>query len=82
MLLLLFIYIVCKMDITKLLRVLKKRELSNQLDSGEQENKSKGRTFSGEPGSGWCFYKYYGLPECMQILLKCLRSVEEIHELQ
>ena len=49
MLLLLFIYIVCKMDITKLLRVLKKRELSNQLDSGEQENKSKGRTFSGEP---------------------------------
>ena len=37
------------MDITKLLRVLKKRELSNQLDSGEQENKSKERTFSGEP---------------------------------
>ena len=37
------------MDITKLLRVLKKRELSNQLDSGEQENKSKGRTFRGEP---------------------------------
>ena len=45
----LFIYIVYKMDITKFLRVLKKRDLSDQSDSGEQQKKSKGKKFRGEP---------------------------------
>ena len=38
-----------KMDITKFLQVLKKRDLSDQSDSGEQQKKSKGRKFRGEP---------------------------------
>ena len=37
------------MDITKLLRVSKKRDLSDQSDSEEQQKKSKGRKFRGEP---------------------------------
>ena len=36
------------MDITKLLRVSKKRDLSDQSDSGEQQ-KSRRRKFRGEP---------------------------------
>ena len=39
MLLLLFIYIAYKMDITKVLRFSKKRDFSDQLDSGEQQKK-------------------------------------------
>ena len=49
MLLLLFIYIAYKMDITKFLRVSKKIDLSEQSDSGEQQQKSKGRKLGGEP---------------------------------
>ena len=41
MLLLLFICIVCKTDVTKFLRVSKKGDLSDQLDSGQQ---AKGHT--------------------------------------
>ena len=37
------------MDITKFLRVSKKIDLSEQSDSGEQQQKSKGRKLRGEP---------------------------------
>ena len=36
-LLLLLIYIVCKMDIAKFLRISKERDLSDQSDSGKQK---------------------------------------------
>ena len=36
------------MDITKLLRVSKKRDLSDQSDSAEQQKKSKRRKIRGE----------------------------------
>ena len=37
----LFIYIAYKMDITKFLRVSKKRDLSDQSDNGEQQKKAR-----------------------------------------
>lgn len=37
----LFIYFVCKMDITKFLRDSKKRDLSHQSGSGEQQNQGR-----------------------------------------
>ena len=39
LLLLVFIYIVCKMDITNFLRVSRKRDLCDQSDSGEGPKK-------------------------------------------
>ena len=43
-----YLYIVCKRNITKFVRVSRKRDFSDQLDGGERK-KSKGRKFWGEP---------------------------------
>ena len=87
MLLLLFIYIAYKMDITKFLRVSKKRDLSDQSDSkGREGSLSKGRNLEENPEVDSVFTTSMDSPECLQILFNCLQNVEksvkEIHEMQ
>ena len=53
------------MDIIKFLRVSKKRDLSDQSDSGEQQYKSKGRKFRGEPEMDSAFTNSMDSPECL-----------------
>ena len=87
MLLLLFIYIAYKMDITKFLRVSKKRDLSDQSDSkGREGSLSKGRNLEENPEVDSVFTTSMDSPECLQILFNCLQNVEksvkEIHKMQ
>ena len=86
MLLLLFIYIAYKMDITKFLRVSKKRDLSDQSDSGEQQKKAREGSLEENPEVDSVFTTSMDSPECLQILFNCLQNVEksvkEIHEMQ
>ena len=87
MLLLLFIYVAYKMDITKFLRVSKKRDLSDQSDSkGREGSLSKGRNLEENPEVDSVFTTSMDSPECLQILFNCLQNVEksvkEIHEMQ
>ena len=85
MLLLLFIHIAYNMDITKFLRVSKKRGLTNQSDSGEQQEKAREGSLEENHEVGSIFIKSMDSPECLQILFNCLqnvKSVKEIHEMQ
>ena len=86
MLLLLFIYIAYKMDITKFLRVSKKRDLSDQSDSREQQKKAREGSLEENPEVDSVFTTSMDSPECLQILFNCLQNVEksvkEIHEMQ
>ena len=81
-----FIYIAFKMDITKFLRISKKRDPSDQLDSGEQQKKAREGSFEENPDADSIFATSMDSPECLQILFNCLqnvkKSVKEIHEMQ
>ena len=83
-LLLLFIYIVCKMDITKFLRVSKNRDLSDQSYSVGQQKKVREASLEELKISE--SKNSVDSPECLQILFNCLRNAEwnvkEIHGLQ
>ena len=86
MLLLLFIYIAYKMDITKFLRISKKKDLSDQSDSGEQSKKAREGSLEENPEEDNVFKTSMDSPENLQILFNCLQNVEksvkEIHEMQ
>ena len=85
MLLLLFIHIAYNMDIRKFLRVSRKRGLTNQSDSGEQQEKAREGSLEENHEVGSIFIKSIDSPECLQILFNCLqnvKSVKEIHEMQ
>ena len=64
------------MDITKFLRVSKKRDLSDQSHRSLEENPEVAKVFTTSMDS----------PECLQILFNCLQNIEksikEIHEMQ
>ena len=68
MLLLFFIYIVCKVDITKFLKVSKKRDLSNQSDSGEQQKIVRERSLEENTEVHSVFTNSIDSQECLQIL--------------
>ena len=74
------------MDITKFLRVSKKRDLNNQSDSGEQQKKAREGSSEDNLEVGSVFTTSMDSPECLQILFNCLQNVEksvkEIHEMQ
>ena len=82
----LFIHIAYKMDITKFLRVSKKKDLSDQSDSGEQQKKAREGSLEENPEVDSVFTTSMDSPECLQILFNCLRNVEksvkETHEMQ
>ena len=59
------------MDITKLLRVSKKRDLSDQSDSGEQQKAGEG-SLEENPEVDGVFTTSMDSPECLQILFNCL----------
>ena len=84
--LLFFVYIAYKMDITKCLRVSKKRDLNNQSDSGEQQKKAREGSSEENLEVGSVFTTSMDSPECLQILFNCLQNVEksvkEIHKMQ
>ena len=86
LLLLFFVYIAYKMDITKFLRVSKKRDLNNQSDSEEQQKKAREGSSEDNLEVGSVFTTSMDSPECLQILFNCLQNVEksvkEIHEMQ
>ena len=86
LLLLFFVYIAYKMDITKFLRVSKNRDLNNQSDSGEQQKKAREGSSEDNLEVGSVFTTSMDSPECLQILFNCLQNVEksvkEIHEMQ
>ena len=86
MALLLFICIAYKMDIAKFLRVSKKRDLSDQSDSGEQQKKAREGSLEENPEADSIFTTSMDSLECLQILFNCLQNVEksvkEIHEMQ
>ena len=71
---------------TKYLRVSKKRDLSNQSDSGEQQKKAREGNLEENPEVGSVFTTSIDSPECLQILFNCWqnieKSVKEIHEMQ
>ena len=73
------------MDITKFLRVSKKRDLSDQLDSREQQKKAMEGSLEGNPEVDSVFTTSMDSPECLEILFNCLQNVEksikEIHEM-
>ena len=74
------------MDITKFLRVSKKRDLNNQSDSGEQQKKAREGSSEENLEVGSVFTTSMDSPECLQILFNCLQNVEksvkEIHKMQ
>ena len=74
------------MDITKFLRVSKKRDLSEQSDSGEQQKKAREGSLKENPDVDSVFITSMDSPECLLILFNCLQNVEksvkEIHEMQ
>ena len=86
LLLLFFVYIAYKMDITKFLRVSKNRDLNNQLDSGEQQKKAREGSSEDNLEVGSVFTTSMDSPECLQILFNCLQNVEksvkEIYKMQ
>ena len=86
MLLLLFIYTVCKMDITKSLQTSKKRDLSNQSIVENNKKKVKEGILEENSEVDSVFTNSIDSPECLQILFNCYRNVEksvkEIHEIQ
>ena len=86
MLLLLFIYIAYKMDIAIFLRVSKKRDLSDQSDSGEQQKTAREGSLEENPEVDSVFTNSMDSPKCLQIFFNCLQNVEktvkEIHEMQ
>ena len=86
MLLLLFIYTVCKMDITKSLQILMKRDLSNQSIVENNKKKVKEGILEENSEVDSVFTNSIDSPECLQILFNCYRNVEksvkEIHEIQ
>ena len=74
------------MDITKFLRVSKKRDLNGQSDSGEQQKKAREGSLEENPQVDSVFATSMDSPECLQILFNCLQNVEksvkEIYEMQ
>ena len=86
LLLLFFVYIAYKMDITKFLRVSKNRDLNNQSDSGEQQKKAREGSSEDNLEVGSVFTTSMDSPECLQILFNCLQNVEksvkEIYDMQ
>ena len=75
------------MDITKFLRVSKKRDLSDQSDSREQQQKNARKgSLEKNPEVDSVFINSMDSPDCLQVLFNCLRNVEknvkEIHEMQ
>ena len=71
---------------TKFLRVSKKRDLSNQSGSGEQQKKARERSLEENPEVVSVFTTSMNSPECLQILFNCLQNVEksvkEIYKMQ
>ena len=74
------------MDITKFLRVSKKRDLSDQSNSGEEQKKAREGSLEENPDVDSAFTTSMDSPECLQILFNCLQNVEksvkEMHEMQ
>ena len=66
------------MDITKCLRVSKKRDLNNQSDSGEQQKKAREGSSEENLEVGSVFTTSMDSPECLQILFNCLQNVEKV----
>ena len=72
--LLLFICTVCKRNIKIFLRVSKKRDLSDQPDSGKQKKLREGSSEEG-PEVDSVFTNGMYPPKCLQVLFNFLRNV-------
>ena len=66
------------MDITKFLRVSKKRDLSDQQDSGEKQKKAREGSLEENPEVDSVFTTSTDSPECLQILFNCFQNVEKV----
>ena len=67
------------MDITKFLRVSKKRDLSDQSDSkGREGSLSKGRNLEENPEVDSVFTTSMDSPECLQILFNCFQTLRKV----
>ena len=66
-------------------RVSKKKDLSDQSDSEEQQKKARKGSLEENPKVDSVFTNSIDSPECLQILLNCLQNVEkgvrEMHEM-
>ena len=65
------------MAITNFLQTSKKKDLSDQSDSGGQQNKAREGSLEEKHEGYSVFINSMDSPECLQILFNCLQNVEE-----